>query len=271
MRRGSTMLELFLALTILAAALTVALESMVQVSSYSGMDSREGDLVEQSRRIARHLHEDLANSAWFIGTNSQTGQQERIFPKVIVGSAGSYGDQLFFLRLVTERLSAADGHTGPVDHVDFTHRPPVPMDAYPRGTRIHSLVLNPNWSVTTPNAPFTTAAWESASGTLSYADALDVNKLRHYRYVVRPDLQTTGRGVLWREYRNGTTGEWTSDRRIADNIVSVRINTNAEDPTLNPSQIRIRVVLQADDLRTGQLRAKRTLDLIVAMRSGSNH
>ena len=271
MRRGSTMLELFLALTILAAALTVALESMVQVSSYTDMESREGDLVEQSRRIARYLHDDLANTAWFVGTNTQTGQAERKFPKIIVGGANSFGDQLLFLRLVTERRPTSDGSTGEVDHVDFVHRPPVAMAAYPRGTVVNSLVLNPNWSPTTPLATFATAAWEPASGTLAYADAQDVNALRQYRYVVRADLQTTGRGVLWREYRNGNSGNWTSERRVADNIVSLTLSTNAEDPSLNPNQIRIRVKLQADDLRTGKARAQRTLDLIVAMRSGTTN
>jgi hypothetical protein len=77
--------------------------------------------------------------------------------------------------------------------------------------------------------------------------------------------------VLWREYRNGGTGSWTTERRIADNIVSLKLSTNAQDTTLNPNQIRIRVKLQADDLRTGKARTQRTLDLIVAMRSGTTN
>ncbi len=270
MRHGSTMIEVFLALAILATALTVALESMVNISSYAGLQTREGDLVEQSRSIARHLHNDLANSGWFVSTNSQTGQLQREFPKVIAGGANSYGDELVFLRLTSERLPESD-RTGPIDHVDFVNRPPVAMDAYTRGDAVHSLVLNPAWSPTTQQATFALPAWESASGTLSYQDAQDATKLRQYRYVVRPDLQTTGRGVLMREYRNGSTGKWISDRRIADNILSLRFTTNAEESWLNANQLRVTVSLQADDLQSGKVRATRTLEVIVAMRSGTTN
>lgn len=270
MRRGSSLIEVFLALAILATALTVTLESMVHVSAYAGLQTREGDLVEQTRRIARHLHDDLANSGWFLSLNSQTGQLERTFPKVIAGGADSYGDELQFLRLTSERLPDAQG-TGEPDHVDFINRPPVAMQAYPRGEAVRSLILNPAWSPANPQATFAVPAWESASGVLAYPDAQDVKKLRQYRYIVRPDLETTGRGILLREYRNGSLGKWTTDRRIADNILSLRFTTNAEEPWLNANQIRVTVSLQADDLRTGQARATRNLEVIVAMRSGSTN
>lgn len=270
MRHGSSMLEVLLALAILATALTVTLESMVSVSSYADVQGRESDLVEQSRRIARHLHDDLANSGWFLAPNSDTGQLERLFPRVIAGGANSYGDEFQFLRLTSERLPELES-TGRTDHVDFINRPPVAMDAYPRGDTVRSLILNPSWSPTNAQAHFAVPAWESASGVLAYADARDATRLRHYRYIVRPDLETTGRGVLLREYRNGSFGKWTTDRRIADNIVSLRFTTNAEEPSLNANQIRVTVSLQADDLHTGKARATRQMDVIVAMRSGSTH
>lgn len=272
MRHGSTMIEVFLALAILATALTVALESMVHISSYADVQTRESDLVEQTRRIARHVHDDLANSAWFISVNKLTGQQQRVFPTVVSGGPHSYGDELVFLRLTTERLPD-HASTGAIDHINFFTRPPVPMDAYPRGDAIRSLVLNPAWSPADSQATFAVPAWESAAadGALSFQDAQDPTKLRHYRYVVRPDLETTGRGVLMREYRNGSTGKWITDRRIADNILSLRFTTNAQEPWLNANQIRVTVSLQADDLRTGKARATRTLDVIVAMRSGSTN
>lgn len=270
MRHGSSMIEVLLALAILAMALTVTLESMVNVSAYADVQGRESDLVEQSRRIARHLHDDLANSGWFLSPNSDTGQLERQFPKVIVGDANSYGDEFLFLRLISERLPDVEG-TGKIDHVDFVNHPPVAMDAYPRGDTVRSLILNPAWSPTNAQTLFAVPAWESASGVLAYPDAQDATKLRHYRYIVRPDLETTGRGVLLREYRNGSAGKWTTDRRIADNIVSLRFTTNAEEPSLNANQIRVTVSLQADDLRTGKARATRQMDLIVAMRSGSTY
>ena len=86
--------------------------------------------------------------------------------------------------------------------------------------------------------------------------------------MVRPDVDVTGRGVLFRDYRNGTKGVWISDKRIADNIVSFTVATNREAPSLNVNQVSISIHLQSDDLTTGQARARRSLHMIIAMRSG---
>ena len=143
------------------------------------------------------------------------------------------------------------------------------MDRFARAPGIRSLILNPEWKRGDLPSGFATTTWESCDPTISFSAARDITKLRHYRYVVRPDIQVTGRGVLFREYREGTAGAWTSEERIADNLVSLTFATNREIPWLNANQIQVSVSLQADDLRTGKVRARRRLDMIIAMRSGS--
>lgn len=268
MRLGSTLIELSMALAILAIALAVTLESMVHVSSFAGQHARQGDLDEQCRRISQFLHQDLANTAWFIGYDAKNKRQERVFPAVIPGGPNSYGDELVFLHLRSERLAGTTPSERRVRQVDFTADQPTPMDGYARAPGISSLILNPAWSPGDLPGEFATPTWESVEPTISFSAASDLTKLRHYRYVVRPDFQVTGRGVLFREYRDGTTGAWTSDERIADNLVSLTFATNRELPSLNANQVQVSVSLQADDLRTGQARARRSLRMIIAMRSG---
>jgi hypothetical protein len=269
MRPGSTLIELSIALAILATALAVTLESMVHVSSFAGLHARQGNLDEQCRRISQCLHQDLANTAWFVGYDATNNRQERLFPAVIPGSPkNSYGDGLVFLHLRSERLAGATPDESRVRPVNFITDQPAPMDGYARAPGIRSLILNPAWKHGDLPTAFATPTWETVDPTVSFTVARDPTKLRYYRYVVRPDVQVTGRGVLFREYRDGTKGTWTSDERIADNLVSLTFATNRELPSLNANQVQVSVSLQSDDLRTGQVRARRSLRMIIAMRSG---
>ena len=268
MRHGSTLLELIIAFAILAVALGVTLQAMVSVSSFAGLHSRQADLEEQCRRIAQQLQGDFANTAWFIGPNAQGNGQERLFPQVIHGEPGGFGDEIIFLRLRTERTAGALPRDARVDLVDFNHESPVPMARFAYAHGVRSLLLNPQWDPNNLESAFAIPTWESIASTITFNDARNLNKLRHYRLVVRPDVDVTGRGVLFREYRDGTKGVWISDERIADNIVSFTVATNREAPTLNANQVSISLSLQSDDLRTGQARARRSLQMIIAMRSG---
>ncbi|HEX3135051.1 MAG TPA: hypothetical protein VHX44_15915 [Planctomycetota bacterium] len=268
LRQGSTMLELVIAFAVLAIALGVTLQGMVSVSSFAGLHSRQADLEEQCRRISRHLHDNLVNTAWFVGHNPLTDRTERLFPQVIRGDADGYGDELVFLRLRTERTAGLTPVDTRVDPVDFNHQPPVPMDRFARATGVRSLVLNPQWQPDNIESAFAIPTWESTAPTMAYRDARDLSKLRFYRLVVHPDVDVTGRGVLFREYRDGIDGLWISDERIADNLVSFTVATNREAPTLNANQVLISISLQADDLTSGQARARRTLQMVIAMRSG---
>lgn len=268
MRPGSTLVELSMALAILAAALAITLESMVHVGSFAGLHARQGDLDEQCRRISDRLHRDLANTAWFVGYDADKKGHERFFPSVIAGGPNSYGDELVFLRLRSERLAGTTPSEARVRPVNFATDQPTPMDRFARAPGIRSLILNPAWKPGDLPGEFANPTWESVEPTISFSVARDLTKLRHYRYVVRPDIQVTGRGVLYREYRDGATGAWTSDERIADNLVSLTFATNRELPSLNANQVQVSVLLQADDLRTGQARARRSLRMIIAMRSG---
>lgn len=268
MRTGSTLLELSMALAVLAIALGVTLESMVQVGSFAGQHARQGDLDEQCRRISRRLHQDLANTAWFVGYDARNRREVRLFPKVLTAGKDRLGDELQFLRLRSERTTGPTPTESRVDPVDFFNQPPVPMDRYARAGGVRSLILNPAWNAKDAQSPFAIPTWESATPALTFDDARDLSKLRHYRFIVRPDLQVTGRGVLFREYRDGDRGQWVSDERIADNIVSLTFATNREQPSLNIHQLMVTVSLQADDLRSGKARAQRSLQLVIAMRSG---
>lgn len=268
MRSGSTLMELIVAFAILAIALGVTLQGMVSVSSFAGLHNRQADIEEQCRHISRHLHHDIANTAWFIGPNVKGIGQERLFPQVIHGEPGGFGDELIFLRLRTERTAGTLPTDARVDFVDFNHQPPVPMDRFARANGVRSLLLNPQWEPDKLESAFAIPTWESNASTLAFKDARDLTKLRHYRLVVRPDVDVTGRGVLFRDYRNGTKGVWISDERIADNIVSFTVATNREAPSLNVNQVSISIHLQSDDLTTGQVRARRSLHMIIAMRSG---
>lgn len=267
MRHGSTLIELTLALAILAMALGVTLESMVSVNSYSGYHERQGDLALQSRRLAERLHADLANTAWFTRYNPRTRKQERVLPQVVRGDPAGFGDELHFLRLRSERRVGATPDQNQVATVDFARDAPTPMDRFARAHGVRSLLLNPEWEADRRGSTFAVPTWESAT-PLDFAQAQDLTRLRHYRLVVRPDLETTGRGVLMREYRDGIKGPWTTDERIADNLVSFTVQTNRELPSLHANQLMITIALQADDLTTGRMREQRKQTLIIAMRSG---
>jgi hypothetical protein len=267
MRHGSTLIELTLALAILAMALGVTLESMVNVNSYAGYHERQGDLTEQSRRLAERLHADLANTAWFTRYNSRTRKHERIMPQVLHGDPAGFGDELRFLRLRSERRIGATPEQSRVATVDFTREAPTPMDRFARAQGVRSLLLNPGWEADKLGSTFAIPTWESATA-LDFRDAQDLTKLRHYRLVVRPDLETTGRGVLLREYRDGVKGPWTTDERIADNLVAFNVLTNRELPSLHANQLMVSITLQADDLTTGKMRDRRKQTMIIAMRSG---
>lgn len=268
MRSGSTLMELIVAFAILAIALGVTLQGMVSVSSFAGLHNRQADIEEQCRHISQQLHYDLANTAWFIGPNAKGIGQERLFPQVIHGDPGGFGDELIFLRLRTERTVGTLPTDARVDLVDFNHQPPVPMARFARANGVRSLLLNPQWEPDKLESAFAIPTWESIASTIAFSDARDLTKLRHYRLVVRPDVDVTGRGVLFRDYRDGTKGVWISDKRIADNIVSFTVATNREAPSLNVNQVSISIHLQSDDLTTGQARARRSLHMIIAMRSG---
>ncbi|MBA3697363.1 MAG: hypothetical protein H0W78_00655 [Planctomycetes bacterium] len=267
MRHGSTLVELTLALAVLAMALGVTLESMVHVSSYGGFQARQGDLAEQSRRLAGRLHADLANTAWFTSYNPSTKRQERIMPLVLRGDASGFGDELHFLRLRSERSVGATPDHSQVAAVDFAREAPTPMEHFARARGVRSLLLNPAWEPDQPGSAFAIPTWESAN-RLDFADAQDLTKLRHYRLVVRPDLETTGRGVLLREYRDGTKGPWITDERVADNLVAFKVLTNRELPSLHANQLQVSVTLQADDPATGKRRDRLQHIMIIAMRSG---
>ena len=268
LRNGSTLLELIVAFAILAIALGVTLQGMISVSSFAGFHHRQADLDEQCRRIAQHVHQNLANTAWFIGPNAARTGQERLYPQIIHGKSGGFGDELIFLRLRTERTAGTRPSDAHVDVVNFNHQPPVPMAHFARANGVRSLLLNPQWKPDKLESAFAIPTWESISTTIEFSDARDLTKLRHYRFVVRPDVDVTGRGVLFREYRDGKDGAWISDERIADNVVSFTVATNSETKTLNPNQLSISISLQSDDLTTGQARARRSLQMIIAMRSG---
>ena len=177
------------------------------------------------------------------------------FPQVIHGEPGGFGDELIFLRLRTERTAGTLPTDARVDLVDFNHQPPVPMARFARANGVRSLLLNPQWEPDKLESAFAIPTWESIASTIAFSDARDLTKLRHYRLVVRPDVDVTGRGVLFRDYRDGTKGVWISDKRIADNIVSFTVATNREAPSLNVNQVSISIHLQSDDLTTGQARA----------------
>lgn len=281
MRNGSTLMELVLALAVLAMALGITLESLVSVNSFGGFHARQSDLDEQLRRVSDRLHADLANTAWFVQYNSHTKRQERILPRVVRSDPDGFGDELHYLRLRSEHTLGPTPDDSRVAAVDFAREAPTPMDQFARAHGVRSLLLNPGWTVggktadaekkktDEKNTPFAVPAWESA-GLIDFTASQDLDHVRQYRLIVRPDLEVTGRGVLLREYRDGNQGRWISDERIADNLVSFTVLTNRELPTLHANQLMISLTVQADDLQTGEARERRKQTLIIAMRSAFN-
>jgi type II secretory pathway pseudopilin PulG len=264
---GSTLVELLMGMAVLSIALGITLESMVYVSNFAGLHARQGDLDEQCRKISRQMHQDLANTAWFVGENPLTNQVERLFPQVVDGGPDQLADELVFLRLRTERTAGATASDSQVEPVNFLTEPPVPMKRYAEAAGVRSLILNPAWVPGNAQSLFATTTWESSAPTIAFEHARDASMLRHYRYIVRPDLTVTGRGILFRETRDGDAAAWITDERIADNLVSITFATNREIPWLNANQLMVSISLQADDLRTGQARAQRNLQMVIAMRS----
>lgn len=267
MRRASTLIEITLAVAVLGLALGVTLEGMVGVASYGAFHERQGDLDRLARQVSDHLHRDLANTAWFVQHDKGRKGAERVLPLVVQGDPHGFGDAVYFLRLRRERSLAASPDGSNVATLDFAREPAVPLSDYARAPGVRSLLLNPQWRPDQVAAVFALPVWESPA-PLAFGDAQDLDKLRHYRLIVRPDLELTGRGVLLREYRDGLKGPWRDDGRLADNVVRFTVRTNRDTPGLHPNQLLVSLVLQADDPRTGVRIDQRTITSVIAMRSG---
>lgn len=261
-----TLLEMMIAMALMATFMVAVMECLISLNRYAGMDERTYDLDAEGKRLLSQLSNDFANAAWFQEQDA-VGNWNLIYPQITKGDASStWGDEIVFMKLRTERRSAEQPDSIQTEHVNFegNESKPARMGNYAKAQPIYSLILNPNYQSGRPD--FVSPAWESPNINLSYAENLNKEKLRQYSYQIQPD-GATGRGILVRAYRTGSTGPWLVDRELGGNVTRLTIDSFKTNKSLNPNQIHISIQLLRDATVEGQTRTMRTVETTFSLRS----
>ena len=66
MRKGLTLFEVLIAVTILAVAMAMAMQSMTSSLSMGAVGGAQDDLIEESTRLSRVMSDDLYAAGWFV-------------------------------------------------------------------------------------------------------------------------------------------------------------------------------------------------------------
>jgi prepilin-type N-terminal cleavage/methylation domain-containing protein len=265
-RRAFTMLEMLIALALMATFMVAVMECLISLQRYADLDERTYDLDVEGKLLLTQLSNDFANAAWFQEVDAD-GNWNLIYPQITKGAADStWGDEIVFMKLRTERLTADQPESIKTEHVNFDsdEDKPARMGDYAKAQPIYSLILNPDYQAGQPD--FVSPSWEAAKTGLSYKENLDKENLRQYSYQVRAD-PVTGRGILVRAYRTGTTEPWLVDRELGGNVTRLTIDTFKTRKNLNPNQIHISIQLLRDNQIEGQARTQRTVEATFALRS----
>lgn len=283
-RHGLTLLEVIIGMALFATMLVVVTESAMSVRSYATMHERTDDLEDEGRTILRQLSADLSNAAWFYEKPSPTEQAVPVYPRVVqpADPAASFGNELVFLKLRTERNSDNTPDKLQVEHVNLssTNNPTKRMSQYSTAPAVFSLVLNDAF-IDNGSMTFVSAVWEASGTGLTYDQNQLRQNLRHYRYAVEPH-PVSGRGELRRFYVNGKppedggTDPWVREesqawgRHVDYLTIDTALTTVASGQRrLSPNQIRIKLELLAD-AKDGVAPVRRTFYTTIALRSITN-
>jgi type II secretory pathway pseudopilin PulG len=283
-RRALTLLEVIIGTALFATMLVVVTESAISVRSYATMNERTDDLEAEGRSILRQLSSDLSNAAWFYERPSPSDQAVPLYPKVIkpADPATSFGDQIMFLKLRTERSNDETPDKLVVEHVNLNNgnNPTKRMSQYATAPAVFSLVLNDAF-IDNGSATFVSAVWESKDAGLTYEQNQLRPNLRHYRYTVELH-PVSGRGELRRSYINGLPPEdggpepWVMEenqhwgRHIANLTIDTALTTaTSGQRRLSPNQIRIKLELRRD-AEGSVAQVRRTFYTTIALRSITN-
>lgn len=260
-RLALSLLEMMIALVLFSTLMIAVVETAISVRGFSGQHEDLIDLEQEGRTILNQVTSDLSNSGWF----NQGGVPYPNITPVLPKNDPDYnfGNEIRFLRI----RAVPPGSTAlGIAHLDFS-RPISRMDEWktPLNT-VPGLVADPDF-VTYGPTRLATPVWEpigtlvnQSNPALSYDDNLDPTKLRFYRY--RVVASPSGRGTLWREFREGTTGPWQFDESLGEigrHIYSFEV----EQP--RNQQVRISLELRRDVPNGG--RAVRRFEAVAAMRS----
>lgn len=271
-RRGMTVLELIIALAIVAVVLTATIEAAAGMRRFAGLQRSEHILEVKGKRALDAIGADLSNSAWMpTPVSATTGAITNLttFPRIWMANDPArsrarppsypYGDTLTFFRVRTARHLAGDPRGLRVENVDFEDfaQPPVAMSDYAKARPASSLILNNAWSFGQPLVHPVWESWHEIAGPTpgqNFVDNTRPANLRQFRYTVIPDRRS-GLGVLLRQWRNGGSDvdtDWPAPRpdvdaeRITDGVVAIHFTTyltETDNSQVNLNQVVVALTL----------------------------
>lgn len=224
-RRGTTLLEMILALGIFVAVVVGITQGLIATRTYVGEDEIRADFELESARLLNEFTNDLANSTWFGDDPSMFPSSNKdnpyvvsptTFPNVAKTVTGRrWGDQLDFVKLrLSDQvvLRPGDARQAMV-RVDDAANPAVQLDDFLNAKAMTTMISNPDWIPGTDD-DFLLPVFDAPIVGLTFAQnrqfTLPNRSPRLYRYIVReaPGSPSTvpvnfRRGQLVRQYSNG--------------------------------------------------------------------
>ncbi len=281
-RHALTLLEVSIAILLLATMLTVALESQLGVRSYINMEREQSELEFIGRRLTNELVNDIGNAARFVRNNAF------LYPDVTRSPAAPLAandpaemrrkDEIQFTRVRTSTTAAVTPGAEQYAIIDI-ETPWTSLSDYVAAPYTHFLVLDP-----TNTTNMVRPVWEAPTSGLDAAQNEDPVNLRLFAIRV-VDVDARGRGRLVRCYWNGNgnpippVANWTIDRELARDVRRFSVETydwqveyfnadplNRPKPDLSQWQIRFEITLERDQ-GVNQPPVTRTVNVTAAMRS----
>ena len=238
-RRGFTLLELMISLSIFVLVMSLVMDTLANVSNYSYQEAHQDDMSLEGRNSSVQITNDIANSAWLYDFNTSLHQlittgvpntvgyvpqtpypNNPLLPWVWVDTTSTAPNEKDCLEYVKIRTSSTIATSPYAEHY-FTNnlRNPsnptqvasvVTLDQYATAPSSPFLIVNPNY----PAAPglddiYISHVWESSTAGLTFDQNMTSNWLRHYHLEVInvQTIQTTPTviqtGQLVRTYFNG--------------------------------------------------------------------
>ncbi len=228
-RRGTTLLEVIVALGIFVTVLVGIMQGLIATRNYVGEDEIRNDLELEGLRLLKEFTGDLGNSAWFhveplpVGTitlpvlvNKPVPMlvSPEILPNVGKGAAGAgttdWGDQLDFVKLRLKDLTALSPYELRVHtaRINLQSSVATSLDQFLTAKSANNLIVNEEWSpgIDEDLEPYVWPVFESGKAALTFDQnrclASPANSPRLYRYIVRAIPGTTN-GRMVRQYSNG--------------------------------------------------------------------
>jgi len=221
--RGTTLLEMVLALGVFMTVVVGITQGMIATRNYVGEDEIRADFELESARLLNKFTYDLANSTWFGDAPSMFPSSNKdnpyavsptTFPNVAKSAPDRrWGDQLDFVRLrLSDQIVLRPGEARQaMVRVDDAANPAVQLDNFLNAKAMTTMISNPDW-IPGSSDDFLLPVFDAPVVGLTFAQNRQFTtpnrSPRLYRYVVRESPVASAnpasrRGQLVRQYSNG--------------------------------------------------------------------